>query len=88
MAFTILFVHTYAFGLLARLDPSGRALAGTPATLVVGSAVAPFLGGTSVKFIGFGAIGFTAMALVAIELVLFNRTRVLITQRRTRIIPP
>ena len=30
MAFTIIFVHTYAFGLMARLDPTGRAVAGTP----------------------------------------------------------
>lgn len=37
MAFTILFVHTFAFGLLARLDPTGRAVAGTPAMLMVGA---------------------------------------------------
>jgi predicted MFS family arabinose efflux permease len=75
MAFTILFTHTYAFGLLARLDPTGRAVAGTPAMLMVGAAIAPFLGGTLVKFIGFGAIGYAAIVLVAIELLLFNLTR-------------
>lgn len=75
MAFTILFTHTYAFGLLARLDPSGRVVAGTPAMLMVGAAIAPFLGGTLVKFIGFEAIGYAAIVLVAIELVLFNQTR-------------
>lgn len=75
MAFTILFTHTFAFGLLARLDPAGRAVAGTPAMLMVGAAIAPFLGGTLVKFIGFGAIGYAAIVLVAIELLLFNLTR-------------
>lgn len=75
MAFTIIFTHTYAFGLLARLDPTGRAVAGTPAMLMVGAAVAPFIGGTLVKFIGFEAIGYAAVVLVAIELVLFNETR-------------
>lgn len=75
MAFTILFTHTYAFGLLARLDSTGRAVAGTPAMLMVGAAIGPFLGGTLVKFIGFGAIGYAAIVLVAIELVLFNLTR-------------
>lgn len=75
MAFTILFTHTYAFGLLARLDATGRAVAGTPAMLMVGAAIAPFLGGTLVKFIGFGAIGYAAIVLVAIELMLFNLTR-------------
>src|SRR5690606_23279780 len=42
----MLFVHTFLFGLMARLDPSGRAVAATPAMLMVGSAVGPALGGT------------------------------------------
>ncbi|BAO94033.1 MFS transporter [Caballeronia insecticola] len=75
MAFTILFTHTYAFGLLARLDVTGRAVAATPAMLMVGAAIAPFLGGTLVEFIGFSAIGYAAIVLVAMELVLFNLTR-------------
>jgi len=75
MAFTIIFTHTFAFGLLARLDPSGRAVAATPAMLMVGAAIAPFLGGTLVKFIGFEAIGYAALVMVAIELVLFNLAR-------------
>jgi predicted MFS family arabinose efflux permease len=75
MAFTILFTHTYAFGLLARLDATGRAVAATPAMLMAGAAIAPFLGGTLVKFIGFGAIGYAAIVLVAMELLLFNLTR-------------
>lgn len=75
MAFTILFTHTYAFGLLARLDATGRAVAATPAMLMVGAAIAPFLGGTLVKLIGFSAIGYAAIVLVAIELLLFNLTR-------------
>jgi predicted MFS family arabinose efflux permease len=75
MAFTILFTHTFAFGLLAKLDPTGRAVAGTPAMLMVGAAIAPFLGGTLVKFIGIEAIGYAAIVLVALELLLFNQTR-------------
>lgn len=75
MGFTIIFTHIYAFGLLARLDPSGRVVAGTPAMLMVGAAIAPFLGGTLVRFIGFEAVGVAACVLVAIELLLFNYTR-------------
>lgn len=75
MAFTIIFTHTFAFGLLARLDSTGRAVAGTPAMLMVGAAAAPFLGGTLVKFIGIEAIGYAAIVLVTIELLLFNETR-------------
>lgn len=75
MAFTILFTHTFAFGLLARLDRSGRAVAGTPAMLMVGAAIGPLLGGTMVKFFGFEAIGYTACVLVLAQVILFNQTR-------------
>lgn len=80
MAFTIIFVHTFAFGMLARLDPTGRAVAGTPAMLMAGSAIAPFLGGTLVQFIGFEAIGYAAIVLVLIELFCFNQTRRIVTR--------
>lgn len=82
MAFTIIFVHTFAFGLLARLDPTGRAVAGTPAMLMAGSAIAPFLGGTLVQFVGFEAIGYAAIVLVLIELLCFNQTRRIVTRNR------
>lgn len=75
MAFTILFVHTFAFGLLARLDPTGRAVAGTPAMLMVGAAVAPFISGTLVKFISFEAIGYACCVAVAAQVYLFSQTR-------------
>ena len=75
MAFTIIFTHTFAFGLLARLDPSGRATAGTPAMLMIGSAFAPFIGGALVNLFGFEAIGYAAVVIVIIELALYNATR-------------
>lgn len=75
MAFTIIFTHTFAFGLLARLDPSGRATAGTPAMLMIGSAFAPFIGGALVSLFGFEAIGYAAVVIVAVELLLYNMTR-------------
>jgi predicted MFS family arabinose efflux permease len=56
---TILFTHIFQFGLLARLDPTGRAVAATPAMLMIGAALGPFLGGTAVKFGGYGALGIT-----------------------------
>ena len=51
----MIFTHTFAFGLLSRLDPSGRALAATPAMLMVGAAIGPILGGTLVKFFRLSA---------------------------------
>lgn len=88
MASAILFTHTYAFGLLARLDQSGRAVAGTPAMLMVGAAIAPFLGGTLVRFLGFEAIGYAAVVLVAIELLLFNQTRKVIERQPSDVHAP
>lgn len=85
MAFTILFVHTFAFGLLARLDPTGRAVAGTPAMLMVGAAVAPFISGTLVKFIGFEAIGYACCVIVAVQVYLFSQTRKAVLAGETNI---
>ncbi|WP_175585698.1 hypothetical protein [Caballeronia cordobensis] len=48
--------------------------------LMVGAAIAPFLGGTLVKFIGFNAIGYAAIALVAAQLLFFNLTRRTVAQ--------
>ena len=85
MAFTILFVHTFAFGLLALLDPTGRAVAGTPAMLMVGAAVAPFISGTLVKFISFEAIGYACCIVVAVQVFLFSKTRKAVLNGQTNI---
>lgn len=85
MAFTILFVHTFAFGLLARLDPTGRAVAGTPAMLMVGAAIAPFISGTIVKFIGFEAIGYACCVVVAVQVFLFSQTRKAVLAGKTHL---
>ncbi|WP_447501613.1 MFS transporter [Acinetobacter pittii] len=75
MVFTILFTHTYAFGLLARLEPTGRAVAGTPAMLMFGAALGPILAGTLVQYISFEAIGIMGCILVVGQLILFNMVR-------------
>ena len=71
----MIFTHTFAFGLIARPDPSGRALAATPAMLMVGSAIGPILGGTLVKFQGYGSLGLAAAAIACIAVACFSRTR-------------
>lgn len=53
----LLFVHTFLFGLLARLDPSGRSVAATPAMVMIGSTIGPVLGGTLVMTVGYGGLG-------------------------------
>lgn len=69
----IIFSHTFAFGLLARLEPTGRALSATPAMLMVGAAIGPVLGGTLVKFFGYGAIGIAAAVLAACAVSCYSR---------------
>lgn len=61
-AAVMIFTHTFVFGYLAREDRSGRAVAATPAMLMAGSAVAPFLGGILVEFFGFPSVGVAAAA--------------------------
>ena len=72
-AAVMIFTHTFAFGVLARLDPSGRALSATPAMLMFGAAIGPILGGTLVKGLGYGSLGMAAMVIDLLAIVAFSR---------------
>ena len=67
----MIFTHTFIFGFLAREDASGRAVAATPAMLMTGSAIAPFLGGALVQMAGYSAIGIAAAAIAVVCCLLF-----------------
>lgn len=56
-AAVIIFAHPFLFGLTARLDPSGRANALTPAMLMIGSALAPAVAGVVAERFGFAGLG-------------------------------
>jgi len=58
----MLFTHVFGFGLLARLETTGRALAATPAIMMSGGAFGPVLGGTLVKYSSYPALGVAAVA--------------------------
>ncbi len=75
-AAVMIFTHTFAFGLLARLDASGRALAATPAMVMTGAAIGPILGGTLVKFAGYGSLGLAAVVIAAVAVFCFAHARV------------
>ncbi|HEY1392303.1 MAG TPA: MFS transporter [Methylibium sp.] len=64
----MIFTHTFAFGALARLDLTGRAVAATPAMTMVGAAVGPFLGGTLVKFGGYSPLALAACAVATVAI--------------------
>ncbi|WP_229452181.1 hypothetical protein [Massilia niastensis] len=69
-ATVLIFMHTFLFGLIARLDPSGRSLASTPAMMMTGSAIGPALAGAVAMRAGFGGLTMLA-AVVGIAATLF-----------------
>ena len=71
----VIFTHIFAFGVLAKLDPTGRAVSATPAMMMIGSAIGPVLGGTLVKFFGYEAIGWAAVAIDALAFYFFFMLR-------------
>jgi predicted MFS family arabinose efflux permease len=72
-AAVMIFTHTFAFGLMAKLEPSGRAMAATPAMLMVGAAIGPVLGGTLVKASGYGSLGLAALLIGAVAVFCMSR---------------
>ncbi|MFM0741771.1 MFS transporter [Paraburkholderia xenovorans] len=67
----MIFCHTYAFGLLAALDDSGRTTAATPAMVMAGAAIGPLLGGMLVGHLGDTSLGFAALGIGVIACVCF-----------------
>ena len=59
----LILTHTFAFGFLSKEDPSGRAVAGTPAMLMVGAAMGPFLGGVLGQAFGFEVLAIAAAVI-------------------------
>lgn len=70
-AAVMIFTHTFAFGLLARMDTSGRSMAATPAMLMTGAAIGPVLGGTLVKAAGYESLSFAAIVVGVVASVCF-----------------
>lgn len=70
-AAVMIFIHTFAFGALSRLDPSSRIVAGTPAMLMTGAALGPVIGGTLVQTFGYPSLGIAALAVDLAAVLLF-----------------
>ena len=71
----VIFTHTFLFGLLARLDPSGRAASATPAMMMVGSCLGPAVGGFIVSGFGYAGLGWAACVVAAVAVMLMLRLR-------------
>ncbi|GAB3464855.1 MFS transporter [Massilia terrae] len=67
----LIFTHTFLFGLIASLDPSGRALASTPAMMMTGSAIGPALAGSVAMRAGFAGQAVLAVAVGCAALLFF-----------------
>ena len=74
-ASVVIFTHTFAFALLARLDTTGRVVAATPAMLMVGAATGPILGGTLVQGIGYQSLGIAAALIAVVAVTSFYRAQ-------------
>ena len=72
-AAVMIFTHTFAFGLIARLEPSGRALAATPAMMMTGAAIGPLLGGTLIKAYGYGSLSLAAAVVAVVAVFCFSK---------------
>ena len=70
-----IFTHNFAFGLLAKLDPTGRAVAATPAMLMVGAALGPVVGGALGENYGYPALGMAAVLVSMISIGLFTKAK-------------
>ncbi|OLP44991.1 MFS transporter [Rhizobium oryziradicis] len=70
-----IFTHTFAFGRLAKLDPTGRAVAATPAMLMVGAALGPIVGGALGQNLGYSALGVAAVVVGIISIGFFTKAK-------------
>lgn len=73
--FVMIFTHIFAFGMFAAQDPSGRAVAATPAMIMTGSAIGPILGGVLVQNLGYEWLGYAITLLAVVAIVAFSRVR-------------
>ena len=71
----MLFTHTFIFGHLARIEPTGRAVAATPAMIMAGSTIAPLFGGVLVQTIGYPALGVAALLFAVVAVALYAASR-------------
>ena len=73
--FMVIFTHTFLLGLLARLDTSGRAVAATPAMMMLGSCIGPALGGGIVQTVGYPGLGWAACAVAVVAIVAMTQAQ-------------
>ena len=71
----VIFTHTFLFGLLSRIDTSGRSVAATPAMMMIGSCTGPLMGGLIVSSFGYPGLGWAATLAAAVAVSLLALLR-------------
>lgn len=69
---TMMFAQVFAFGLISKLDTSGRASALSASLLMVGMTIGPILGGIIVKAHGYAALALVSPIVATIAIFLFH----------------
>ena len=67
LIFMTIFSHTFMFGVISKLDRSGRTASSTPAMITLGAMIGPALGGVVAQYIGFSAIGWVSAVVLLIS---------------------
>ena len=83
----VIFTHTFLFGLLARLDTSGRSVAATPAMMMIGSCSGPAVGGIIVSTWSYEGLGWAAAVASSIALVLLTLLKLQLQARPAQLAP-
>ncbi|WP_321949307.1 MFS transporter [Paraburkholderia sp. J10-1] len=83
----LVMAHTFVFGIIAKLDCSGRAVAATPAMMMIGSALGPILAGTLVKVVGFSGLGFAAIAVDGVAMLVLAALALSVAHRSSGTAP-
>lgn len=84
---TVIFTHVFLFGLLSRIDASGRSVAGTPAMMMIGSCTGPAVGGLIVSTVGYQGLGVMAAGVSTVALVLVALLRLQLQARPASLAP-
>ncbi|MFG1377449.1 MFS transporter [Xanthobacter autotrophicus] len=82
--FVMIFSHTFLFGLMSRVEPTGRAVAANPAITMGGGALGPLVGGILAQTLGYGGVSIaTAVVSTAVIAALLLAAGRLLPARRT-----
>jgi predicted MFS family arabinose efflux permease len=71
----VIFTHTFLFGVLAKLDTSGRTVAATPAMMMTGSCIGPAIGGALIQAFGYPGLAYAACVVSFIAVMLMIQER-------------